>query len=100
MTKEKFLDTVKKSIIQIIAGSMVALFAFYLARNAQGNDNINEKLNKKLDKTEFKEYKTEQKKEFNDHLKLHELEREHDKEIKSLLIREFDNLNKRIDKLE
>ena len=79
----KLKDWITKIIITVVAGAMVSLFTFYLARKAYSGDKIQEEINKKLDKTEFKDFK-------NDHQLLHETEQGHYKEV-------IDRIDKRLD---
>lgn len=85
MTKEKFIDGVKKSVMSVMAGAAIALFTFYLTRKASGQDKLEEVLNSKLDKTEFRDYK-------NDHQIQHESENEKMKEIKDHIDTRFEDL--------
>lgn len=59
MTRNQFIDGMTKVSVAAIAGILVAIFSFYMARKAYSADEVKRQINSKLDKSEFKEYKIE-----------------------------------------
>lgn len=100
MTKEKLNDRLWTVGIMLIVGLCSAYFVdlFDDKNNIQAQDThefelLESKVNDKLDKKDFAIYKTE-------HQIKHETEAKHEESIRELLIREFDNINRRLDNIE
>lgn len=65
MTKNQFIDGMTKVGVAVIAGVLVAIFSFYMARKAYSADEVKQQINSKLDKIEFKDFKIEHTQEEN-----------------------------------